>query len=290
MAEANGRAEWGRWLVREWTGKLTEILESMTGARPRVDWRPAAAGANPEVEAAALAAQQGPVLWWEQAFSTGAKAVFSIAAPETAWKSLGQQILAAAGVEDADPAEARSTFLELAGQSLDGVAGAVGTQLAREVNCPQRSERSEAPSGGECFVVEVISGEGAPLVLLAVPAPELANAMAPPPVEASQGAEPQAAPPAAQQSFDTSPMLDLLLDVELPVSISFGRTQLALKEALRLTTGSIVELNRASSEPVEVIVNNCVIARGDVVVIEGNYGVRIREIMSRDARIRNLSR
>jgi flagellar motor switch protein FliN/FliY len=82
--------------------------------------------------------------------------------------------------------------------------------------------------------------------------------------------------------------MDLLLDVELPVSISFGRTQLPLKDVLRLTTGSIVELNRGVSEPVEILVNHCLIARGEVVVVEGNYGVRIQQIASRQERLRSL--
>lgn len=82
--------------------------------------------------------------------------------------------------------------------------------------------------------------------------------------------------------------MDLLMEVELPVGVSFGRTQMRLKDAIKLSTGSIVELNRSVSEPVEVIVNNCVIARGEVVVIEGNYGVRIREIISREERLRTL--
>ncbi|MEI9977177.1 MAG: FliM/FliN family flagellar motor switch protein [Ignavibacteriota bacterium] len=59
--------------------------------------------------------------------------------------------------------------------------------------------------------------------------------------------------------------LDLLLDVEMPVSVSFGRTQVRIQDILKLITGSIIELDRAISEPVEVIVNNCVIARGEVV-------------------------
>ena len=82
---------------------------------------------------------------------------------------------------------------------------------------------------------------------------------------------------------------DLLLDVELPVSVSFGRAQVALKDVIKLTTGSIVELNRSIAEPVEVIVNNCVIARGEVVVVEGNFGVRIQEVISRQERLRTLS-
>jgi flagellar motor switch protein FliN/FliY len=82
--------------------------------------------------------------------------------------------------------------------------------------------------------------------------------------------------------------MNLLLDVDLPVSISFGRTQLPMKDVIKLTTGSIVELNRSVNEAVEVMVNQCLIARGEVVVVEGNYGVRIIEIVSRQERIRSL--
>jgi len=81
----------------------------------------------------------------------------------------------------------------------------------------------------------------------------------------------------------------LLFDVELPVSVSFGRALVPLKEILKLNSGSIVELNRAVTEPVEVIINNCVIARGEVVVVEGNYGVRIQQIISRQDRLRSLN-
>jgi flagellar motor switch protein FliN/FliY len=82
---------------------------------------------------------------------------------------------------------------------------------------------------------------------------------------------------------------ELLLDVELPVSVSFGRAQVPLKDVLKLTTGSIVELNRSVLEPVEVIVNNCVIARGEVVVVEGNFGVRVHQVISRQERLRTLN-
>jgi flagellar motor switch protein FliN/FliY len=57
---------------------------------------------------------------------------------------------------------------------------------------------------------------------------------------------------------------------------------------IKLSTGSIIELNRTITEPVEVIVNNCVIARGEVVVIEGNYGVRIQQIVSRSERLKSV--
>jgi flagellar motor switch protein FliN/FliY len=82
--------------------------------------------------------------------------------------------------------------------------------------------------------------------------------------------------------------MDLLLDVELPVSVSFGKTEIPMKDVLKLTTGSIVELNRGVNEPVEVLVNHCLIARGEVVVVEGNYGVRIQQIISRSDRLRSV--
>jgi flagellar motor switch protein FliN/FliY len=82
-----------------------------------------------------------------------------------------------------------------------------------------------------------------------------------------------------------SETLDLLLDVELPVSISFGKTQMPLQQVLRWTTGAIVELESTVNEAVEVVVNNCVIARGEVVVVDGNYGVKVQEIVSRAKRL-----
>ena len=91
-------------------------------------------------------------------------------------------------------------------------------------------------------------------------------------------------PPATTRLRHT---FDILLDVALPVSVSFGKTSLQIREVLKLNTGSIVELDRLVADPVEVIVNNRVIARGEVVVVDGNYGVRINQLASRDERLRS---
>ena len=82
--------------------------------------------------------------------------------------------------------------------------------------------------------------------------------------------------------------MDLLLDVEMPISISFGKTKLPLKDVVKLTTGSIVELDRGVNEQVEILINHHLIARGEVVVVEGNYGVRILEIASPQERLKSL--
>jgi flagellar motor switch protein FliN/FliY len=82
--------------------------------------------------------------------------------------------------------------------------------------------------------------------------------------------------------------IDLLLDVELPITISFGETEMQLKDVLKLGVGSVIELDKSVNDPVTVIVNQKPIAKGEVVMVEGNYGVRILEVESTAERIRSL--
>lgn len=82
--------------------------------------------------------------------------------------------------------------------------------------------------------------------------------------------------------------LDLLLDIELPLAVRFGQTELSLLTLTRLGPGSVIDLHRSADEPVEVLVSGKVIARGEVVVVEGNYGVRVTEVVSTADRIRSL--
>jgi flagellar motor switch protein FliN/FliY len=79
--------------------------------------------------------------------------------------------------------------------------------------------------------------------------------------------------------------LDALLDVELPVTIRLGSAQVTFGDVLGLHAGSLVEFDGATEEPVEVLINGRVVARGDMVTVQGNYGVRITEISSRHGRL-----
>lgn len=74
--------------------------------------------------------------------------------------------------------------------------------------------------------------------------------------------------------------LDMLMDVPLKISVELGRTRLAVKEVLALQHGSVVELDRLAGEPVDVLVNDRLVARGEVVVIEDRFGIRITETVS----------
>lgn len=85
-----------------------------------------------------------------------------------------------------------------------------------------------------------------------------------------------------------TPNLDLLLDIPLKVTVELGRTKKLIKEILELSQGSIIELDKLAGEPVDILVNNKLIAKGEVVVIDENFGVRVTDIISQRDRIIKL--
>jgi flagellar motor switch protein FliN/FliY len=84
--------------------------------------------------------------------------------------------------------------------------------------------------------------------------------------------------------------LDLLLDVGLTVRVELGRTSLRVQEVLELGPGSVVELDKLAGEPVDLLVNEQLFARGEVVVIDENFGVRVTDIVSPQERINAMRR
>ncbi len=112
--------------------------------------------------------------------------------------------------------------------------------------------------------------------------------------------QPFAAPPVNVQqaqfaSFDTANIsqnearnLNMLLDIPLQLSVELGRTKRSVKEILDLSGGSVIELDKLAGEPVDILVNNRLIAKGEVVVIDENFGVRITDILSQADRLNNL--
>ena len=82
--------------------------------------------------------------------------------------------------------------------------------------------------------------------------------------------------------------LDMLLDIPLQVTVELGRTKRSIKEILEMSSGSIIELDKLAGEPVDILVNNRLIANGEVVVIDENFGVRITDILSQTERLKNL--
>ena len=79
--------------------------------------------------------------------------------------------------------------------------------------------------------------------------------------------------------------IDVILDIDLPVVVRFGRTDLPLRTLTRLGPGSVIDLGRSPDEPVELMVSNRVVARGEVVIVGGNYGIRIIDVVSPSERM-----
>lgn len=82
--------------------------------------------------------------------------------------------------------------------------------------------------------------------------------------------------------------LDLLLDIPLKVTVELGRTSRPIKDILELSSGSIIELDKLAGEPVDILVNEKLIAKGEVVVIDENFGVRVTDILSKSERLMQL--
>lgn len=92
----------------------------------------------------------------------------------------------------------------------------------------------------------------------------------------------------ANLSQQESRNLNMLLDIPLQVTVELGRTKRSVKEILDLSSGSIIELDKLAGEPVDILVNSRLIAKGEVVVIDENFGVRITDILSQADRLNNL--
>lgn len=87
----------------------------------------------------------------------------------------------------------------------------------------------------------------------------------------------------------TPPGLDLILDISMPVTVELGRTRMLIRDILALGPGSIVELDKLAGEPVDLLVNDRPIAKGEVVVIDENFGVRLTQISQASERLRSLA-
>ena len=268
-------------LIEEWATRLAQVVESMTGDLPKT-----------KVEISSPP-PDNDLLWWEQGFSSAPGALAWVGATAASWRDIGGRILRSAGVDDGTAEDLKSTYQEALNQSLSSLAQALSSTLRKEVLCLIGREKKPEGQSLQFHAVTLQIGESEIKMFASISQELLSSTESNAPkgegkkakaavASAGSSSEAQAATPSLSKS------LDLLLDVELPVSVSFGRAQLPLKEVIKLTTGSIVELNRNVSEPVEIIVNNCVIARGQVVVVEGYFGVRVQQVISRQERIRTL--
>jgi flagellar motor switch protein FliN len=84
--------------------------------------------------------------------------------------------------------------------------------------------------------------------------------------------------------------IDFILDIPVQLTVELGRTKIAIKNLLQLAQGSVVELDGLAGEPMDVLVNGCLIAQGEVVVVNDKFGIRLTDIITPAERIRKINR
>ena len=273
------------WFAQAWAAGLSEVAEALDlgeGAGP-LEVRTGAASPGKWL-------QWPKPLWHTQAWTLAQDAQVWIGCPAELPRALWAHIGGAEG--PAAENEALETFREMLNQSAAGAAGEATKRLGALVQA-SAVEESSAPSSG--WAVELsfeTCGQTHSLVVVGnVAIAKALNppAMDPPPPSEPRIAAPVPAPASSRQSAQPqADPLELIREVSMELAVSFGGTTLPLANVLELSSGAIVELNRSVSDPVEVLVNGSIIARGDVVVVDGNYGVRITEIVSRRDRVRSM--
>jgi len=200
--------------------------------------------------------------WWSGGLSTHPGANFFVGAPEETWEKLGRGGSSGNSREDASALISRC-FAKAVEEHFGNRAAA------------QDAGPSGAPSGDwTSIAIEIRYPAGGWPAAGCVLSPDFEAAL-----EGSEKTQPTAATPSPAGRMKPS---DMLMHVQVPVSVSFGATQIRMKDLLNLTAGSVVELDQALHDNVEVRVNDRVIARGEVVAVDGHYGVRVLELISGD--------
>jgi len=203
--------------------------------------------------------------WWSSGLSTQPGANFFVGAPEETWEKLGRGGNSGNAREDASALISRC-FAKSVEEHFGNRAAA------------QDAGASDAPSvDWTRIAIEIRYPAGEWPAACCVLSPEFEEAL--------KGAEKQSGAPISSPSSAAPGRMkpsDMLMHVQVPVSVSFGATQIRMKDLLNLTAGSVVELDQALHDNVEVRVNDRVIARGEVVAVDGHYGVRVLELVSGD--------
>jgi flagellar motor switch protein FliN len=271
-----------QWIIEEWSVRLAAAIATMTDSKVEPSAGPGPGGAAFET------APQG-LDWYRFSIGLDPDAILAVGAEPAHWNQLGSFALTASGLTDPTVEDIESTSLEMLNQAGSGLAQALTRRIGRDVTA-QPVQRTASPPEAVLFAAyQFPLGDSASLrVFIAVSPLAASLPVAPEPDFSPPPPAPETAP-ASAPPLRPSRTLDLLMEVELPVSVSFGRAYIALRDVIKLNSGSIVELNRTVHDPVEIIVNNCVIARGEVVVVDGNYGVRIQQVVSREERLRTLN-
>ena len=92
------------------------------------------------------------------------------------------------------------------------------------------------------------------------------------------------------RTIQTSNEIDMILDIPVQLTVELGRTRIPIKHILQLAQGSVIELDAMAGDPMDVLVNGCLIAQGEVVVVNDRFGIRLTDIVTPSERLRRMNR
>lgn len=248
-----------RFLAR-WTNEFGRAIESQTGQAPAISHARVPDSESWEERA-------GNLLWWKQATEGIDNFAIWIGAEEECWSAV-----AAGSKQSGEPKQA---YFELLRQANRNLAGAAATGFSKAFQWRDGSMEQAAPALDTLELIEVqitLGGKTLPTLLAGIE-------------RQAQMLEASTAENSSLAVTSASPMLSRLMDLQLPVTVLLGRAVLPIRDVLKISSGSLIELDRQIGDYVEVMVHGTVVARGEIVSVRGNYGVRIKEIISRQDRI-----
>jgi len=205
-----------------WSKQFASALEAMADERPEMEVREISESPD------------GDVVWWKQSLDAAPGSAVWIGAPRPASAALGQRILGAAGIDSSDAEEQKNAYLEVVRQSLGSFAGVLGAQIGREVACKEGAEEAPPADSTVGCEIRIRRADMSPPLYFLINRELLEAASQAATVDVSEGlvaAAPSATEeqPPAELSTRAYSTLNLLMDVELPVSVSFGRTRVRRK-------------------------------------------------------------
>jgi flagellar motor switch protein FliN/FliY len=256
-----------------WAKEFARAVEMFTGERPTLVQKTPEPSQVQEWEA-----KRGEFQWWQQETEEPQKFKAWVGAAEGCWSAL-------AG-DQGDGSDPKELFQEMLSQANQGAAAVLSSSFPTPIRFGTVGVQSpSALPGLRLTRVNITFRDAAlpPLIVALEPSaakilagPESAN-------EVAASADAQPAISAANLAANAS-MIERLMDLQLPISVLLGQTVLPIRDALKITSGSLIELDRQLGDYVEIMVHGTVVARGEIVAIKGNYGVRIKEVISRKDR------
>ena len=246
------------WVVQELADALQAALQAMTSLHPRISWQRLdgiASEDTPEVES----------IWWAQAFTGLPSPSVWLGATVPTVNTLGKAVLSASGMQDTSPEDARSACHELFAQAANSVA----EKLSEHFTKPVKSDG----------VTTANAPQGTLAATLAVELPALRDA-----VVLTMRCHPdflaRLGEVLAPSSTPTVAPAERIRDLELPVHAILGRTVVPLRDVFKLMVGSVIGIGKTVTDPVDLMVNDHVVARGQVVICKGSYGVKLTSQLS----------